>query len=150
MTVSAWTVYSNAAEEVNNGSFNLTSNTLVMCMLTTAYTPAPNTDSTWNNCSTYEVATGSGYTQGGVVLSGQSVSLTSATVTFTCTSPSWTTFAATFRFLVIARRAGGSLASTDLLLCYCDATGGGSITGGGGTFTVAISGSGIFTTTHNP
>jgi hypothetical protein len=40
--------------------------------------------------------------------------------------------------------------SGDLLICYSDLTGGGSLTGAGGSFTITVSGSGIFTLTHSP
>ena len=150
MAAGSFTVYSNAALGMSKGSFNLASDTLVMTLLTSSYTPAPNTDATWTTISANEVSTGSGYTAGGVVLSGVSDTLSSATVTFTCTAPTWASFSAVFRSAVIVRRAGGALAGTDLLLSYCDCSGGGSITGGGGTLTITPNASGIFTITHTP
>ena len=150
MAAGSFTVYSNAALGMSKGSFNLASDTLVMTLLTSSYTPAPNTDATWTTISANEVSTGSGYTAGGVVLSGVSDTLSSATVTFTCTAPTWASFSAVFRYAVIVRRAGGALAGTDLLLSYCDCSGGGSITGGGGTLTITPNASGIFTITHTP
>ena len=150
MAASAYTVYSNAALEMGNGSFDLNADTYVATLVTNSYTPNANTDAQWSAVSANEVATGGGYTAGGVVLSGVSSTLATATVTFTFTSPTWASFSATFRYIVIVRRAGGSLASSDLLLCYCDATGGGSITGGGGTLTITTNASGAFTITHSP
>lgn len=149
MAASAWTVYSNAALGLTNGDFDLNGDTFIIALLTNSYTPAPNTDTTWSNVSAYEVGTGSGYTAGGVTLS-QTCTLSTATVTFDAVDPSWSGFSATFRYMVIVRRAGGALAPSDLLLCYSDGTGGGSITGGGGTFTVTLNASGIFTVTHSP
>lgn len=149
MAASAFTAYSNAVLGISKGSFNLSTDTLVMVLLTNSYTPAPNTDTTWTTILANEVATGGGYTAGGVVLSVTDT-LSTATVTFTCTAPTWATFTAVFRYAVIVRRAGGALAGSDLLLCYTDATGGGSITGGGGTLTITPNASGIFTITHTP
>lgn len=151
MAAGAFTVYSNAALSMSKGSFNLASDTLVMALITASYTPAPNTDALWSAVSANEVATGAGYTAGGVVLAGVTDTLTTATVTFTCTAPTWSAFSATFKYGVIVRRAGGSLVAGDLLLSFFDAnSGGGSITGGGGTLTVTPNASGIFTLTHTP
>lgn len=150
MAAGSFTVYSNACLEIGNGSFDFNVDTYVMTLVTNSYTPSPNTDAQWSAVSANEVSTGSGYTAGGVVLSGVSSTLSGATVTFTCAAPTWLSFSATFRYAVIVRRAGGSLASTDLLLCYVDCSGGGSLTGGGGTLTITPNASGIFTITHTP
>jgi hypothetical protein len=150
MAAGSFVVYSNAALEMGNGVFDLNADTYIMALLTNSYTPAPNTDATWADVSADEVASGSGYTAGGVVLSGFASTLSTATVTVTCTAPTWATFSATFRYAVIVRRAGGSVASTDKLLCYVDCTGSGSITGGGGTLTITPNASGLFTITHSP
>lgn len=144
-------MYSNAVLEITKGQMNLSSDTFVMLLVGNGYTPAPNTDSTYANVSANELASGSGYTVGGVVLASETDTLTTATVTFTATSPSWSSFSAgPFRYAVICRRASGSIASGDLLLCYSDLTGSGTITGTGGTYTITISGSGIFQVTHSP
>jgi hypothetical protein len=153
MAAGSFTVYSNAALNISEGKMNLSSDTFVMVLVGSGYTPAPNTDSTWANVSANEITTGSGYTQGGVVLAGLSDTLSTATVTWTCTAPSWSNFSATFKYAVIVRRAGASLASTDLLVCYCDCnttSGTSTVTGGGGTLTITPNASGIFTVTHSP
>ena len=150
MAAGAFTVYSNAMLGMTKGAFNLSADTYVLALLTNSYVPAVATDTTWSTISANEVATGSGYTAGGVVLTGITDTLSGNTVTFTCASPSWASMSATFRYGAIVRRAGGALAGTDLLLSYSDLGGGASITGTGGTFTVTISGAGIFTLTHTP
>ncbi len=150
MAAGAYTVYSQFIEEMGNGSFDLSTNTFVMILATTAYTPAPNTDATYANVSADEVATGGGYTVGGEVLSGVSFTTTGGVATFTCASPTWASFTATFRYGIIIQRAGASLASTDKLVCYSDLGGGSSITGSGGTLTVTTNASGVFTISHTP
>lgn len=151
MAAGAFIVYSNAALEMSKALFNLSSDTLVMVLLSNSYTPAPNTDHLWSDVSPYELATAGGYTAGGVVLSGVTDTLTGATVTFTCTAPTWAAFSATFAYAAIVRRAGGSLVAGDLLVCYFAAvSGGGTVTGGGGTLTITPNASGIFTITHIP
>lgn len=150
MAVGSFTVYSNAVLNISTAALNLNSGTYVMALITNSYTPAPNTDATWTNVSADEVGTGLGYTAGGVVLGSISCTLSTATVTFTSASGSWSTATFTCRYAVIVNRAGGSLASTDKLVGYVDLTGGGSVTGQGGTFTVAPNASGWFTITHSP
>lgn len=150
MSAGAYTLYSQAALEMGQGAFDLSTDTYVMILATTAYTPAPNTDATYANVSADEVATGGGYTVGGKVLTGVTFATTGGVATFTCTSPTWFAFSATFRYGVIIRRAGASLVSTDKLLCYSDLGGGSSITGGGGTLTVTTNASGVFTISHTP
>lgn len=150
MAAGAFTVYSNAALEIGKGQMNLATDTYVVTLINNSYTPAPNTDSLWSSVSADELTTANGYTAGGITLS-QTFVLATATSTFTATSPAWTLFSAgPFRYGVIVRRAGGSLAGSDLLLCYSDLGGGSTITGSGGTFTISISGSGIFAITHSP
>lgn len=151
MAAGAWTVYSNAALSMSKASFNLSTDNYNIILVTNSYTPAPNTDSTYANVSANELSTAGGYTNGGQTLTSVSDTLTAATVTFTSANPSWASFTAgPFRYGVIVRRAGGSLVSGDLLLCYSDLGGGSSISGAGGTFTVTINASGIFTITHSP
>lgn len=151
MAAGAFTLYSNAALEMSKGSFNLAADTYIIALITNTYVPAPNTDALWSAVSANELATGSGYTAGGMVLASETDTLTTATVTFTATSPSWSSFSAgPFRYGVICRRAGTSLVAGDLLLCYSDLGGGSTVTGSGGSYTVTISASGIFSLTHSP
>ena len=88
MPAGSFTVYSNGALNLSKAAINLSTDTLVMILATTAYVPAPNTDALWSAVSANEVATGLGYTVGGVVLAGLSDTLTTATVTFTCAARS--------------------------------------------------------------
>lgn len=151
MAASAWTVYSKSALAMSKGSYNLSSDTIVCTLHTSSYTPAANTDALWSDVSSTELSTAGGYTAGGVALSSVTDTLSTATTTFTATSPTWSTFTAgPFRYAVLTRRASTSLVSGDLLLCYSDLTGSGTITGAGGSFTITISGSGILTITHSP
>lgn len=151
MAAGAWTVYSNAVLGISKGSFNLSTDNYNIILVTNSYTPAPNTDTTYSNVSANELTTSGGYTVGGVTLASTTDTLSTATVTFTSANPSWSSFTAgPFRYGVIVRRAGGSLVSGDLLLCYSDLGGGSSITGAGGTLTVTMNVSGILTITHSP
>jgi len=151
MAAGAWTVYSNAALEMTQAVFNLATDTYFMILATNSYVPAPDADFQYSNVSTNEVATGGGYTVGGVKLTSQTDTRATSTVTFTAANVTWASFTATFRYGVIVRSANGTgLAAADKLLCYSDLGGGSSITGGGGTLIIQPNTSGIFTVTHNP
>lgn len=149
MAAGSFTLYDNVVLAISDGGINLGSDTLVLTLHTTSYTPAVSTDATWANVSASELTTANGYTAGGVSLS-KTNTLASGTVTFTASAATWSSFSATFRYGVITRRAGASLASTDKLVCYCDLGGGSSVTGGGGTLTITPNASGIFTISHTP
>jgi hypothetical protein len=93
------------------------------------------------------VPNGSGYATGGVDLGTLAVSRTGGTVTVDeTTNPSWTSATFTCKYIVIAKRAGGSLAPGDLLLGYADLdTGGGSIMVSSGALTINVNAAGLFT-----
>jgi hypothetical protein len=150
MSAGSFTMYSANVGAIGTLPIKFGSDTFVMILATTGYTPAVNTDSTYANVSAYEVASGGGYTVGGNVLGSQSFTQSTNTWAFTSAAISWSNFTATFRYGVLLRRAGSSLASTDLLIAYSDLGGGSSITGGGGTLTVTPNASGIFAITHSP
>lgn len=146
MAAGAFIVYGNAKLGMAKKLIDLSADTFVITLVTASYTPVANTDSLWSSVSANELTTAGGYTAGGIVLASETATLTTGTVTWTCTSPAWTTFSAgPFRYGVIVKRAGGSLVAGDLLITYSDLGGGSNITGTGGTFTITISGSGIFT-----
>lgn len=148
--VGAWTVYSNATLAMAEGDLDLATDNFNLILVKGAYAPAPNSDSTYANVSPQEV-TGGGYTVGGEALASGSVILAGGTVVFNAVAPPWAApFTATFRYGVIVRRASGFLAPGDLLLCFSDMGGGGSVTGAGGTATVAMDPAGILNITHTP
>ena len=151
MAAGSVTVYSNGVLNLTKAAMNLASDTFVCILATSSYTPAPNTDSTYANVSANEVASGGGYTTGGVVLTSVTDTLTSATVTYTAAAVSWSSATITAKYAVIIHRAGGSLVSGDLLLSYVDLnSGGGSVSSTNGTFTITWNAAGIFTLTHTP
>lgn len=151
MAAAAFTLYSKAVEGITKKTIDLSADTFIIALLTNSYTPAANTHQLWSDVSATELAAGSGYTAGGAVLASVTDVLATATVTFDAADPAWSSFSAgPFRYAVIVRRASGSIASGDLLICYSDLTGSGSLTGAGGTFTITINASGIFTVTHSP
>jgi hypothetical protein len=152
MAAGAWNMYTVGVTTIASKLVNLASDSFNVVLSTNSYTPNPNIggDSTYASL-TNEVANGAGYTTGGTNLIGPNLSSGVTTATFSATtSPSWTSFTATLRYASIVHRATSVLVSTDTLVCFSDLTGGGSITGAGGTFTITLNASGIFTITHNP
>lgn len=146
MAAGVWVRYSNFVLGMTKKLFDLSSDTFVLTLVTSSYTPVQNTHTLWSDVSANELGTAGGYTAGGIVLGSMTDTLTTATVTWTCASPKWTTFTAgPFRYGVLVKRASGSLAAGDLLVAYSDLGGGSNITGTGGDYTVTISGSGVLT-----
>lgn len=150
MATQPFTVYTNAALELSRGSFDLASDTLAMILATDSYVPAPDTDATFSAISPFELASDLGYTQGGVTVQGLSDSASGGVVTFTCAPALWGAFSGTFRYAAIVKRDGAALIPADLLLCYADCSGGGSLTGAGGTLTITPDPAGILTIGHTP
>ena len=147
MAAGAFKVYGAAVENISKGLLDLDSHTFRMVLLTSSYTPNQGTHATWADASAAEVAAGGGYSTHGKLLTC-TVNRTTNTVTFDCDDQSWTSSTITAKYAAIVRDAdaNGSLASTDMVLCYCDLeTGGGSVSTTAGTFAVNINASGVFT-----
>jgi hypothetical protein len=150
MTAGAWTPYSPGILNITQGSFNLGTDTLVMILMTPAYRPSMETDNTYSDISAFELPTAGGYTIGGVAIPGVTETLVGDVVTLQGSPTSWSSFTALFRWAVIVRQAGASLAPTDLLLCFADCTGADSLAGGGGPLTIMADNTPILTFTHQP
>jgi hypothetical protein len=150
MAAGAFTIYSTAALELGQGTFDLATNNFNFVLVTSNYAPNVSTDSTYANISSTEVPAGSGYTTGGVELTDVSWSINNGIASFTSSPPTFEAFSNTFEFGVIVRRAGETLEPNDLLLCFSDLGNGSSITAGGGSLVITPTPNGIFTLTHNP
>lgn len=81
MASGPFTMYPQALLEMGNGGFDFAANTFVMILATTSYAPAFATDATYANISANELASGNGYTVGGVALSSVSYTLSNAVFT---------------------------------------------------------------------
>ena len=148
MAAGNFTVYGAAMESIADGTIDLDNDTFVMVLVTSGYTPAVDTHSTWADVSANE-ASGTGYTAGGQVVSPLTVTRATNVVTVDCGNTSWANSTITAKYAVIVRRAGGSLAGTDLLLLYLDLdTGGGSVSSANATFDVNTP-NGLFTLTRS-
>lgn len=103
-------------------AINLLSDNIYLILVASTYTPAVG-HSTYADLGSNEVATGGGYTQGGVALGTKSIAIdgTNNRAYFTSTSAQWTSATITARYAIMVRKAtaSGACASTDLLVgCY--------------------------------
>jgi len=93
-----------------------------VALCTSSYTPNQDTDTFWNTAQANEMASGGGYTTGGVALAGKTSTYdgTSNEARFTATSPVTWTFTGThaFRYGVLYKDTG--TASTAPLIAYID------------------------------
>jgi len=147
MPAGAIKVYGAALERLLEGGIDLDTDTFVVTLHTSSYTPNQSTHGLWSDVSGTEVS-GAGYTGGGVVLASITSNRSGLVVTFDAADVSWTSATITAKYAVVTRRAGGSLVSGDFLLSFLDLeTDGGSISSTAGTFSVAWDAGGIFTAT---
>lgn len=144
MPAGAFTLYGAAIEGIAKGNIDLDGSTFVAVLVGSGYTPGTDTHSTWADVSAQEIS-GTGYTAGGVALSGVTVTRSGATVTFDAADISWTSSTLTAKYVVVVKRASTSLASGDLLLGYAELESGGTVSTTNGTLTVNWNASGLFT-----
>lgn len=150
MAAGNWTVFQSAKLALTQGAINLTSgaNNVACVLVTSGYTPAVNTHSTYADISGSE-ASGTGYTAGGVIITSETDTATGGTVTFTSAAVSWASSTVTAKYAVLVyRTSAGTAAAGDRLICYVDLnSGGGSVSTTSGTFTITMNASGILTLT---
>jgi len=139
-----WKLYNTAKEKIGQGLIDLDGHTFKMALFTSS-----------SNCNTLthdeladltnEVANGSGYTTGGVTLSGVTWTNSSGTITFDCVDAEWIASGGdiTARFAVIY----DDTASGDPLLCVCllDTAPADVTATSGNALTIIINASGVFT-----
>lgn len=115
-------------------NLNLSTDTLKIALFTSSYSPNQDTDVTYSSL-TGEVATGGGYTAGGVALTGQvwAQDNTNHRGKLTANNPSWTIGASAISFQTVVLY--DSTVATNNLICYWN-FGAVQSTGTNGTFTL--------------
>lgn len=111
-------------------AINFGSDTFKAMLVSDSYSPDFSNDSVYSDISAFE-ATGTGYSAGGVTLSGVSWTTTGGLNKFTATSPTWSTITTTARFCVIY-----DTSASNALICCMDF--GQNMTTVAGSFTVPI------------
>lgn len=129
-----WKWFGNGLLNIAKGNIDLDTDTFHVLLCPSSYTPNQDTDDFRNDVT--EI-TGTGYSAGGVALTGVSVTYDAASnqVRITWTDPTWASATITARTAVICKWRGGA-SSADELVAYCtEAT---DITSTGATFTVDL------------
>lgn len=114
--------YNNYKKIAFEGGVNFNSDTIKMALLANTYTPDIDTDIYFDDVSANELATGHGYTAGGVTLASKTVTadLTDNKGVMDCDDPTWTADATGFtaRYAVLYKDTGDP--STSPLIAYWD------------------------------
>jgi len=94
------------------------SDTIKICLLTNSYTPNQDTDETYSNVSSYEVANGNGYTTGGATLASKTLVYTAGTniTVLSSAAVTWSSSTITARYAAIYDDTD----ATKPLICYID------------------------------
>jgi hypothetical protein len=139
-----------------SGGIDLDSDTIVCVLVGTGYTPNRLTHDSRSDVSANELATGGGYTQGGIELANKSVTYDSGTGygKWDADDVQWNapcTFTGA-KYAVLVRRAGASLAAGDLLIGYADlntASGSATFDAAGDLYKITWSANGIIRLSGN-
>ena len=112
------TAYDKLWKLLLTGGIDLDTDTLKLSLVTSSYTPSTAHDE-WDDVSTYEVATGSGYTTGGETIANPVA--TDNNIDFD--DVTWTSLTKTFRYAVCYKSgSGGGLTNPLLFYILLDST----------------------------
>lgn len=113
-------VYGKATNHILTGGINLTSGNIHCSLHTDTY--APNQDTHEFQSDLTNEVVGTGYTAGGVVVSGVTLTYDAGTNTLMvdCTDPLWTTATLTAVQYAVFYDATSGVAATNPLICYMD------------------------------
>ena len=120
---------------------------LSMAMITDAATPNFDTMDFWNDLEANEVS-GTGYTAGGNTLTTTEVTIAGGVLTYDAADPTWPTSTITNAMASVGYFDRGGATTADELMFLMDFVTAASSSGG--TFTIQISASGIFTIDYTP
>lgn len=133
-------LYGKAFLSLSNKEIDWAADAIKCGLTTSSYTPDQDAHDYWDDVDN-EVS-GTGYTAGGVALTGLTSSYTAGTNKWAAdaNNAAWTTSTITARYAVVYDSTPGS-ASTNPLICYQNA--GADVSTTAGTFTVAWAAAGI-------
>lgn len=141
------TFYNSAKKKILDNDIDFAADT-IKCTLHTGYTPNIDTHDNWDDVSSTEYGTGSGYTAGGVTLASKTVTVDTGNdqVDVDAADVSWTGLGAlspaTPSHAIIWKDTGTP--STSGLLCYIEL---GTTATNGSNYSIAFNAGGIFTLT---
>jgi hypothetical protein len=93
--------YYEAGLNRNRGVINLVSDAIRLALVDSDYTPDLDADTVWADVSTHEVADGDGYTTGGALLTGKTLTRDGALTTFDANDVTFSALTKTFRYGVL-------------------------------------------------
>ena len=133
--------YQHTSKLAWSAGFDWLNDSIYAALVTASYTPLITHDE-WGDVSANEVATGNGYTTGGLLLTGKELTVTKLSMT----NPLWTTLTKTFRYVVFYKSGtvGGLI---NPLIGYLDY--GDTVTVNGVNFTVVIPSTGLSALAQN-
>lgn len=129
--------YTHLPRRLSDGTIDWDTDTVKCALVTNSYTPSA-AHTIWADVSANEVATGNGYTTGGVAVANK----TATDTKLDCDDPSWTALSKTFR-LAVFYKVGTANSLVNPLICYIDF--GSDITAVGTDFVITIDSAGLFT-----
>lgn len=109
-------LYTNFKKYTVNGTIDLDSDTFYIALLSSSYSPSASND-TFSDVSSYEI-TGTGYTAGGIALTGVTLNVSGTEVIWTATNPVWTNVTFTARYAVIYKSGTTNSITNPLVCCY--------------------------------
>lgn len=122
MAAGNWFQYAANVRPIMLGSIDFETDTFVVVLLESTYTPNRLGHVTWADISAHQIPAGSGYTQGGAVLADKVVAYNSGTgnTSWTSDETTWYNTSISAKYAVLVRRSSGTLQPTDLLVAYAD------------------------------
>lgn len=121
--------------------------TIDVAMITDSATPNFDTHDFWNDLEANEVS-GTGYSAGGVALTGTEVTITGGTTVFDATDSQWATSTISNAMAAVGYFDRGGATTADELLFLSDFVTAASSSGG--TFLISWHSSGIYIVDHTP
>lgn len=147
MAAGNWIVYDSFKVWMADATFDMDLDTFKVALTTNTYSPSIATHSVYADI-TNELATASGYTNGGATLGSVTWAKSGSTTTFDAADPSWTASGGSLVFRkAVIYKSGTANAHVSPLVCYCILDSADITITDTNTFTIQLNASGILTLT---
>ena len=130
----------------NNGTINLLNPAITMALVSKDYTPDLDLHTIWADVSANEVATGDGYTTGGVALTTLALARTGPLTTWDADDITWANLTKTFKYGVIYLNdtVGAVVKPLIAVVDFDNSSGTAEVTSGGIDFQFIVAANGLF------
>jgi len=136
----SFTKYAHVPKLLSTGALVFGTDTIQCALVSSGYTPSAAHDE-WADVSAHEVASGNGYTTGGVVVTGFTVTNTK----IDCNNPAWTALTKTFRYAVFFKSGSSGGLTNPLIGWALMNTAPADVVVSGSDYSLEINASGLFT-----